>query len=83
MPAHWSGVVLNAAAETLDAAPSTPKQQKEKHDYKDEVESATAVVADPGAHVIAASAEDENQNDEDDDKRHAAESSIRASEVVF
>ena len=54
--------------------PTSPEDQVQKHDQQDQAESATAVVADTGAGIVAA-AEQQDKEYDNEYERHARKSS--------
>ncbi len=60
---------------SLEAAASPTEEKVEDDEQQDQAEAAAPIVADAGAHVIAAAAEEKQENYENHDKVHARECS--------
>ena len=63
----------------LEPLASSTKQQVQDHQQHDETKPTATVVAHPGAHVIAAAAEEYKKDHENEYERHARKSSIAIS----
>lgn len=70
------------AATDLEAIAASPKDQEENHDEQHKTESATAVIADAGAHIVAAPAQQKEKDHKNQDQRHGEDSSIMRSHPI-
>ena len=59
--------LVNLPGKRLEPTAASTKKQEENHNEQDQTESATAVVAKSGAHVIAAAAEKQQENHKNED----------------
>jgi len=59
---------MRAVPAYLEGSATSAEDQVEDHDDQDQINDAAAIVANPGSHIVSATAENQQKNDEKDDK---------------